>query len=331
MQSNVIDFEHLSKNIPVIGENLRLMLWAGDCISAGVTDVERLLGYDVYLCSGYPQGLYTNIARMGYSKIMCILNIHNPYHLDKFIEMFAGKFSLIDSDYKGNTPTLPLTVYSKLLTVGGRAYNTKGINSCRLPTEEYLNAIEMLAPVLPPEIIVGRMWPTEIIELAKDNKLKPYELWTSPDIHGTEYNYIRDARVKFNETQKLRNPAWPMMADDLPRQLESLSLRVITSSLDIYWAPTHMKDGLNDAITTHLQEISDFLAKKIALDDADYLEQISKCSTLEKVVAFQQATLVHLNTPHPDDLKLMVSSYLDERYAVPKTEYGLWFMKLAAV
>ena len=41
--------------------DLRLILWAGDGIHEGITDIERLPHFDVYLCLGFTAGIDANV------------------------------------------------------------------------------------------------------------------------------------------------------------------------------------------------------------------------------------------------------------------------------
>ena len=82
--------------------NLRMILWAGDCVHNDVTDVERLPDFDVYLCYGSMPTLQANIDYI-YNRsnpgIICILDAMNKYHMARFIELFRNRFNLIDSDF----------------------------------------------------------------------------------------------------------------------------------------------------------------------------------------------------------------------------------------
>jgi len=100
--------------------DLRMVLWAGDCVHDTITDVERLPNFDVYLCFGFSQTLPENVDYI-YSKrsrpgIICIIDVWAKEQMDRLIEVFRGRFSVIDSDYNGNTPTLPREYYDALLS-----------------------------------------------------------------------------------------------------------------------------------------------------------------------------------------------------------------------
>lgn len=199
--------------IPETG--LRLMLWAGDMVDEGITDIQRLPGYDVYLCYGFTPGLYENATYMealdasGPSRhYLCVVNVHNKEQMGRFTDLFRGKFSVIDSDYRGNTPTLALEAYSALLVSGGMAFHTEGLNSLRMPQEEYLNVLELFAPVLTPKIAERRRWTRELIEEATQNQLTPGETWSSAGLKAPYYDGLRARQERFAAEQAARSPSY---------------------------------------------------------------------------------------------------------------------------
>jgi hypothetical protein len=100
------------------------MLWAGDCVHNRIPDVERLPGYDIYLCYGFIPGLEDNIEalkRRQKSGVICIIDVDDAAYYSLFERTFKGRFSLIDSDYNGNTPNLSPFNYAALLASGGKA------------------------------------------------------------------------------------------------------------------------------------------------------------------------------------------------------------------
>lgn len=207
----IVDFSR--RDIVTIGleGDLRLILWAGDGIHEGVTDIERLPGFDVYICLGISPGINANleyIYKRSAPGIICILDVFNRSQMARFVDIFRGRVSVIDSDYKGNTPTLPVEYYYELLSEGGKAYNMKGINSLRSPFEDVQNALELFAPVLSGEDDERRTWTEEMLQLAKDNRLTVGETWSSPDIKDPYYDHIRSRQEDKIRWNKDRNPIW---------------------------------------------------------------------------------------------------------------------------
>lgn len=217
--------------LPVKRQNLRLILWAGDGVHGGTSDVARLRGYDMYLCRGLTkEGLEHNLADLSPDQTICIIDVFNPEEMAEFCRHFDGAFSLINSDYYGNTPTLPIKEYTRLLAKDGIARNIEGINSLRMPVEEMLDSLELVAPALPPELHEKRMWTSLILDLAKRDELSPGAVWTSPDLKHSYYDFVRLSQERFVQWQKRRNPAWPARAETCEEHWDNLPLKVLLAN-----------------------------------------------------------------------------------------------------
>ena len=204
-----------------------LMLWAGDCVHGGVTDVERLPGYDVYLCYGF-NGLEANLnVNTSRPICICVIDVHDEQQLNSFAELFKGVFQTINSDYHGNTPRLPMQTYRDILKPGGSAYNTEGINAVFFPTVAFRDTLELFAPVLPDDLKLRRKWTKAVVELAKDNGLSVGATWTSPDLHIPYYAELRKEQNMFDESQARRYPGQnlytlPYTADTIEEYWDTL-------------------------------------------------------------------------------------------------------------
>lgn len=215
--------------------DLRMVLWAGDCVHDGVTDIQRLPDFDVYLCFGFSQTLGANVDYI-YNRskpgIICIIDASAKEQMYRFIQLFRGRFLVIDSDYNGNTPTLPREYYNALLSNEGKAFNIKGINGCIMPTEDFQNSLELFAPVLSPEDNWRRTWTREIIDLAKGNDLSPGSTWTSPDLKDPYYRDIRARQEQLIEWNKNRNPVsgqvWNYSKDTIEEYWKLLPLHILS-------------------------------------------------------------------------------------------------------
>ena len=206
----LLDFRNNLPTLPSTFERgtLQLILWAGDC-KRDLTDVERLPNFDVYLCSGYPQDLDKNVealSRRSRPGLICVVDVKDDSQMAGFLGLFRNRFSLIDSDYNGNTPTLPIEHYKTLLSSGGRAYNIKGINGCILPTEDFQNTLELFAPMLSTEDGYRRKWCDSMIQLANGNQISPHAAWTSQDFKHPYYDTVRTSQENLNRWNKDRNP-----------------------------------------------------------------------------------------------------------------------------
>jgi len=212
-------------------DDLSLMLWAGDCVHDGLTDVERLPDYDIYLCYGF-DGLDANLnVKRARSICICVIDIHDEQQLSQFTNLFKGAFKTINSDYNGNTPRLPIKVYADLLKPGGSAYNTEGINFVFFPSVALRDTLELFAPVLPAALKPRRKWTKEMIQLAKDNGLSILATWTSSDLLIPYYDNIRAEQKRFDEN----------MANSYPNQ-DLYSLDYTEETIETYWdtLPEHI-------------------------------------------------------------------------------------------
>lgn len=329
---SILDFtrRHTAAHVPPPPHpNLRLMLWAGDGEYEGVSDVERLANYDVYLCLGFEGPRFDkNVESLTESQKICILNIHDKEQMGRFQEVFAGSFALIDADYRGNTPALPLTEYATLLAPGGHAYNTEGINGLRMREEDLLNTLEIFAPVLSPELKQRRQWSSLILEVAKGAEITPGEAVASPDLKNPIHSHILENHRRFVQWQSERNKAWPLCANSLEKQWASLADRVLT------WGIIDDSSVL-DVIRPHLLKFSDYLEQRIrtlmlekVIDRHDYLTECEKIGgELVVQVHFKQRVLKWLLREVPATLSARIGYYRDVRLPAGPVSFGLWYLK----
>ena len=324
---SVIDFKTTEiLEVPqwiVKGTDFKLILWAGDGCHDGASDVERLPGYDLYLCQGYPENLDVNvdyIKTRSRDGCICILDIFNEAQMSAFVNFFAGKISVINSDYNGNTPTLPLAYYKALLKQGGMAYNTIGINCCRFPEEELYNTLEVFAPVLPDSLKPMRHWTKELLELAKSNDLSPSSTWLSPDLKLPYYSGLVARQTSFLQGQKSRNPNFYSIckynSDSFEEYLSTLPLSTLMANTDYasQWDKTLLKID-----TVYIDRFYEYLKKRAMADGRlTFDDWIAECKedpqTLLKYL--NQATQVTAA-----GLKATVGPYIDIRRM--ERAYGL--------
>ena len=307
----------------VKGSDFKLILWAGDGCHDGASDVERLPGYDLYLCQGYPENLDVNvdyIKARGRDGCICILDIFNEAHMAAFINFFAGKISVINSDYNGNTPTLPLAYYKALLKQGGVAYNITGINCCRFPEEEVQNTLEIFAPVLNYKLKPFRHWTKEILDLAKSNDLTPAATWSSPDLKIPYYESLIRRQNRFIERQMARNPnfnnTYKYKADNFEEYLSALPVSTLMANITYasQWDKT-----LVEIDPVYINQFYEYLRKRVMTDGRlSFDDSIADCKedsqTLLKYL--EQATEVTAA-----GLKATIGPYIDLRRM--ERTYGL--------
>ena len=243
-------------------KDLRMMLWAGDGEHDGISDVARLKDYDVYLCMGLGDGIRKNSPFLKQGQVICVLNVDNVAQMTEFHRVFDGCFRDIYADYMGNTPTLPSADYLRLLAPTGIAHNIEGINGIIMPTEDILNRLELLAPLLSPENYNKRMWCQGILNLAKRDDLSPAAVWTSPDLKHSAYDGVRYEQERFVMWQKRRNPRWPMRAQTLEEHWATLPTETLRVS------PFRKRLPIDDTVELlepHLPAFESFIRGKIVM------------------------------------------------------------------
>lgn len=316
-------------------KNLRLMLWAGDGKHDGVTDVRRLPGYDIYLCAGWQQSFQDNIDDLTDRQTLCVLDIHCEKQLALFHYMYDGCFAHIDSDYNGNTPSLPLTDYTSLLQPGGTAYNIEGINGLIMPEENLYGMLELFAPALPYEFQNKRKWCWPVLELSERDDLDPAMVWTSPDLNHPYYAYVKERQKDFEDQQRRRSAAWPRCEDTLLAQWMKADTKLLLTSLRQHLPTAH---AAFDAVLPHLSRFDEFLGNKIdemlsikprcTLIRPDYEnEQKQFCDNILSTVSFKQTVLKLLGINLPDGLRATIGGYKDGRYRDMRWRYGLRLKK----
>ena len=311
-------------HLPPIRTNLRLVLWAGDGIRDGVSDVARLRGYDVFLCMGMPLALEQNIAELSASQTLCVINIHDNAQMTEFRKEFRAAFAHIDSDYYGNTPRLPISDYATLLGPGGTARHIEGINGLVMPVDNMLSTLEMFAPVLDYETRQKRLWADAVIKLAKRDELTSTEVWSSGGLNHPFYNYIREKQERFVGWQKSRNPLWPAMKSTLKEQLEILGVDVITTPISHPIEQPHLEEFsrfLTEKIQSTLQIKTNFTLVQSAMDEATYGKDLAG------VIRVKQGVMKMLTTDIPPSMTGVIGRILDDRYPTNPTEFGLTLVR----
>ena len=302
--------------------NLRLMLWAGDGKHAGVSDVRRLPGYDVYLCAGWQHSFQDNIDDLTDQQTICVLDFHCEKQLALFHYVYDGCFAHIDSDYNGNTPTLPLTDYTSLLQPGGTAYNIEGINGLIMPEENLYGMLELFAPILSQESQLRRKWSWSILDLSKRDDLDPSMVWTSPDLNHPYYAYVKERQRHFENEQRRRSAAWPYHEETLLAHWNKADSKLLLTSLR-----QHLPGGQAafNEIVPHLNRFDEFLENKIdellsikprfTLVRPDYInEQTLLGDDMLSIVSLKQTVLKLLGTALPDGIQARIGGYMDGRY-----------------
>jgi hypothetical protein len=334
----LLDFTKHITNLPDWlqgSKSLKLILWAGDMKRGDITDVQRLSEYDMYLCGGDCQQLESNVSYINKehlgSKAIILINIHNDEQMANFCDLFADKFSVIDADYNGNTPIFPIEAYSRLLAPGGRAYNIRGLNGARFPSEELQNALELFAPVLPPDLAVRRRWTAEMIQLAKDNRMGPDIAWTSPDLLHSYYDGVRERQNRFMKHQMERSPlfknTYEYTADNLEHYWSKLPVRILTVNLETAW---NWEGASGEFLDTYRARFISYLRERLSTypDFAEYVPQIFDSFEEElRVYQLYLSRLEYFTEPLPTGLRSRVGYFMDYRYPEPRREFDIILSK----
>jgi hypothetical protein len=301
---------------------LKLMLWAGDGLHDGICDIERLSNYDVFLCAGYSGYLDVNITYLKEhfqgSKVICIVDIKSPGQLASFCSLFRSRFAVIDSDYIGNTPHLDLDTYSVLLSTGGHAYNIRGINGLSYPDEEFLNVLELFAPVLPDGLYLRRTWTAELLQLARDNRLSPSFTWSSPDLVHPFYDGVRERQTAFTANQ-LRmsrgsyHARYTYNAATMEDYWATLSTEILTTNIQRGWRMTHEPD---DLINGYKERFAVYL-RSLVIADAECQRHAQSENVDEEIALLQKCirlTRYFEGRTIPGSLTRRVATFADSRW-----------------
>jgi hypothetical protein len=352
MATRIINFKN-SDAPPKLPDSLKgrrdltMMLWAGDCQNNGVADVLRLPVYNIYVCNGLSKdGLELNAGELEAKSMpgyICLIDVSDEKQMDTFIEVFGGSIRRIDSDYIGNTPSLPLNNYSDLLGSDGIAFHVEGINALHYPTVELAYALEIFAPVFTPENNDVRMWCKSIRDLAKFNDLTPAEVWTSPDLRHLSYDSVYKEQNKYREFMLKINPNAMLAftyADKLEEYWDMLSTQVI--SVNIARAYNTFKDiltsqnddkGYKDRFMAYLKGRCESGLRAQSQSLSDFETYCSKFTDLNELVRVYQKTLIHLElakeaSAHPL-LFGRLTNFTDERLLGKDVkEYGVVISKV---
>jgi hypothetical protein len=291
------------------------MLWAGDCVHGGVADVARLQNYDVFLCQGFPEGLAANLDALRTDQFICILDVHDEQQIAAFRDVFRGRFRHINSDYNGNTPSLPLHEYRELLERGGTARNVFGIHGTVMPYEDYYCILEIFAPVLPGAWKDRRRWSSEIITLSERDHISPAMVWTDDELNYPHYRYAKEAQIQFETDRKRMNPAWPTLPP-LAEHWETLPLNTlhVPQCIHLPSGPMLMKEiePYLPSFSAHLSERIKMLPQFSILDMAELEERCALLKPLEAICEKMQCIKM-LSTPIPGGLIGSIRYFPDDR------------------
>ena len=333
MESRVIDFagrNNIDSSLKCnLVDPLRMILWAGDCVHNGVTDIERLPNFDVYVCYGYPQMLQANINYLNNRiepGVICIVDVTSEEQMQDFISEFAGRVTTIDADYHGNTPKMNPDYYRALLANGGKAYNVEGINSLVIYLGDYTNALEVFSPILPYKLNCERRYSPLMVELAKNNDLEVDFAWTSPDLKHPYYDNIRASQAAYTKHRQALNPNHLVFNKFNEKNLEEywsqLACEVLTFN---YTCATHYNPDLDKIIQPYMDRFKAFLVSRLErqVDSVEeFQEQALSIEQIQKLYKLSQYALNFRG------FSTHFANYRDLRYNGGPMVYGMWLTKV---
>jgi hypothetical protein len=341
MYSNVIDFT--KDNIPTIPlwlqnkSNIRLILWAGDGCHNEIVDVERLRNYDIYFCYNTSGKLRENDNFITTRNIISCICICDYKNMDNFLSIFGNRFSVVDSDYYGNTPTLPLESYSKLLQSGGIGYHIKGINGGRYPAFELSNVLELFAPILPTKLNDLRLWTGNICKIACANGIPLQWVYTDTNL-PINYKNIQD---KFKLEQERQFPqlnnSKNYSIDNIENYWDTLSIKILIINLTAYtwlkinqdynWIENELLDG--SFIEPYKQRFCNYLysrIKNMITNQKDFEMHMTELTNIDDKIRKLQSILEMVSYDiRIHNMEARIGYYMDER--VNKRLYGLTIHK----
>ena len=306
---------------------LRMILWAGDCVHNGITDIERLPNFDVYICFGFIHTLQANIEYL-YNRekpgVICIIDTTSDEQMQRLIKEFKGRITTIDSDYNGNTPTMKPEYYRALLAEGGKAYNVEGINSMHLYMEDFINFLEIFAPILPASLRDKRRYTEEIIQLAKDNGLTVDMAWTSRDLDDPYYDEVRDRQKHFTEYRKRLNPnhisALCFNESTLEDYWSELSIRILTTNFKKALAVCEAKRIPLDSFAIYIDKFKEYLTIRFQ-ELLENLEEFKESNIpFERIQELYKVSRIAFN-----GFSLRFGNFRDLRFPGGPVIYGYWF------
>lgn len=326
-----------SKPSPIFSRsNLRVMLWAGDCVHNETPDVQRLPGYDLYVCYGFT-GLQENINVLPAGAYICLIDIHNKDQFMTFLNDFTGMCAEINSDYHGSTPNLSFDTYSLLLETGGIAYNTDGIQGGFNPEDEFQRFLRLFGPVLTKHLLECHKWTRDILKLAEWNKIPPSFVYTDNELRYGSYRHIWDEQNAFIARNSHMNTLLNTGYTD--ETLEDYWKTLPDSILTVYIRTLfqeHMTEKDIEHISSYYPRLKQFLwlhvisraeSSAIELNDLDEFVHQESYTVNDSIRALQTVLSLLEKAEQCKKIRMApsIGYFVDTRYASLQRKFGLWF------
>jgi len=140
---HILNFHQGVTELPTwLGQNLRLMVGAGDLDHGDIPNVQMFSSYDVFFCLPWNNNrtsLRRNVeyllANFNRSKLLCFIDSKNTDQMVQFSSLFKERFVLVDG-HGGHCPHLDFCYLQKILTNNGTALNIFEQTECLLKIED---------------------------------------------------------------------------------------------------------------------------------------------------------------------------------------------------
>lgn len=126
---HILNFHAGVQSLPDwLGDDLKVILGAGDLDQGDTLNLERFSMFDVFFCEPWDNhgSLRKNInyliKNFYHEKVICFVDISQPAQVEQFCRLFQNRFRLIDG-FGGHTPHLAFDCIVQVLKSGGKAVN----------------------------------------------------------------------------------------------------------------------------------------------------------------------------------------------------------------
>ena len=195
--------------------------------------------------------------------------------------------------------------------------------------EDFINLLEIFAPILPANIRDRRRYTEEMIQLAKDNGLTVDMAWTSHDLDDPYYDEVRNRQTHFTEYRKRLNPnhisALCFNETTIEDYWSELSLRILTTNFKKALAVCETRSILPELVFgAHIDRFKEYLANKVKKQVADLGEFNDVAVPFEKIQELYRVSKLAENFK---EFTLQITNYHDLRLPGGPLIYGYYLVK----
>jgi hypothetical protein len=192
--------------------------------------------------------------------------------------------------------------------------------------EDFINLLEIFAPILPASLRDKRRYTEEMIQLAKDNGLTVDMAWTSHDLDDPYYDEVRDRQKHFTEYRKRLNPnhisALCFNEFTIEDYWSELSIRILTTNFKKALAVCEAKRIPLDSFAIYLDKFKEYLSirfQELLEDVEEYKEANLPFERIQELYKISRITI--------NGFSLHYGNFRDLRFPGGPVIYGYWFTK----